>query len=162
MRWNLFRGGIDIAKKQETLRRIDEARFGLDKAYRDVEETVRLAWNQRMVEAQRLSQLESQLSKSNQLVESYQEQFKIGERTLLDLLNTVNNRYGSQVEVETARFAVLFADYGILAATGTLLWTLHLAPPTQAAAYARDAVGVPLTPEAETQKRFSPWGSTRR
>ena len=157
MRWNLYRGGIDIANKQAALRRIDEQRFRLDQAYRDVEETMRLAWNRRVQEAQRLGQLESSLSQLNLLVDSYQEQFKIGERTLLDLLNTQNNKFNTQVAVETARFAVLFADYGVLAAAGGLLATLHLVPPAQAAVYARDAVGSPLTPEAETQKRFSPW-----
>jgi adhesin transport system outer membrane protein len=157
MRWNLYRGGIDIAAKQEALRRIDEARFRLDQAYRDVEETMRLAWNRRTLEAQRLAELESSLKQLNLLVESYTEQFKIGERTLLDLLNTANNRFNTEVAVETAQTAVLFADYGVLAAAGRLLPTLQLAPPTQAAVYARDAVGAPPTPEAETQKRFSPW-----
>jgi adhesin transport system outer membrane protein len=157
MRWNLYRGGIDIANKQAALRRIDEQRFRLDQAYRDVEETMRLAWNRRTFEAQRLAELESSLSQLNLLVVSYQEQFKIGERTLLDLLNTQNNKFNTEVAVETARFAVLFADYGVLAAAGRLLLALQLVPPTQAAAYARDAVGAPLTPEAETQKRFSPW-----
>jgi adhesin transport system outer membrane protein len=160
MRWNLYRGGIDIANKQEALRRIDEQRFRLDQAYRDVEETMRLAWNRRTEEAQRLSELESSVSQLNLLVESYQEQFKIGERTLLDLLNTQNNRFNTEVAVETARFAVLFAGYGILASAGDLLTTLQLVPPTQAAAYTRDALRVPLTPEAETQKRFSPWEPT--
>ena len=157
MRWNLYRGGIDIAAKQEALRRIDQARFRLDQAYRDVEETMRLAWNRRTLEAQRLAELESSLSQLNLLVVSYQEQFKIGERTLLDLLNTQNNKFNTEVAVETARFAVLFADYGVLAAAGRLLLALQLVPPAQAAAYARDAIGAPLTPEAETQKRFSPW-----
>jgi adhesin transport system outer membrane protein len=157
MRWNLYRGGIDIAGKQEALRRIDEARFRLDQAYRDVEETLRLAWNRRTLEAERLAELENSLSQLDLLVVSYQEQFKIGERTLLDLLNTQNNKFNTQVAVETARFAVLFADYGILAAAGSLLPALQLAPPHQARPYARDAVGAPLTPEAETQKRFSPW-----
>jgi adhesin transport system outer membrane protein len=157
VRWNLYRGGINIANKQEALRRIDEARFALDAAYRDVEETMRLAWNRKVTEAQVLSQLESSLSQLNLLVVSYQEQFKIGERTLLDLLNTTNNRFNTQVAVETARYAVLFADYGVLAAGGSLLASLHLEPPRQASAYARAVVRVPPTPEAETQKRFSPW-----
>jgi adhesin transport system outer membrane protein len=156
LRWNLYRGGIDIANKQEALRRIDEARFRLDQVYRDVEETMRLAWNRRVEEAQRLSELKNSLSQLNLLVESYQEQFKIGERTLLDLLNTQNNRFNTQVAVETARTAVLFSDYGILAAAGNLLWALKVVPPAQAAAYARDSVRAPLTPEGETQKRFSP------
>jgi adhesin transport system outer membrane protein len=156
VRWNLYRGGIDIAAKQAALRRIDEARALLDRAYRDVEETMRLAWNRRTLEATRLAELQSSLAQLNLLVESYQEQFKIGERTLLDLLNTQNNRFNTEVAVETARFAVLFADYGVLAAAGILLPSLQLAPPSQAAAYARDALRVPLTPEGETQKRFSP------
>jgi adhesin transport system outer membrane protein len=160
MRWNLYRGGIDIANKQAALRRIDQQRFRLDQAYREVEETMRLAWNRRVLEAQRLGQLESSLSQVDLLVKSYQEQFKIGERTLLDLLNTQNNKFNIQVAVETARFAVLFADYGTLAAAGRLLASLRLLPPTQAAAYARDSVRAPLTPEAETQKRFSPWEPT--
>lgn len=160
MRWNLYRGGIDIANKQAALRRIDEARFILDQAYRDVEETMRLAWNRRTLEAERLAELESSLAQLNLLVVSYQEQFKIGERTLLDLLNTQNNRFNTEVAVETARFAILFADYGVLAAAGTLLPTLQLRPPSQAAAYARDVFRVPPTPEAETQKRFSPWEPT--
>ncbi len=156
MRWNLYRGGIDIANKQEALRRIDQERFRLDQAYRNVEETMRLAWNQKTVEAKRLSELESQLSQSNLLVQSYQEQFKIGERTLLDLLNTQNNRFNTQVAVEGAKFAVLFAEYGILAAAGTLVASLDLSAPAQAAAHTREAVRMPPTPEAETQKRFSP------
>lgn len=160
LRWNLYRGGIDIAKKQAALRRIDEARFRLDRAYRDVEETLRLAWNRREQELKRLAELESSLSQLDLLVVSYQEQFKIGERTLLDLLNTQNNKFNTQVAVETSRFAVLFSGYGILAATGTLLATLDLTPPSQASAYARDAYRVPFTPEAETQKRFSPWEPT--
>lgn len=160
LRWNLYRGGIDIANKQEALRRIDEARFRLDRAYRDVEETLRLAWNRREQELKRLAELESSLSQLNLLVVSYQEQFKIGERTLLDLLNTQNNKFNTQVAVVTSRFAVLFSGYGILASTGTLLATLGLTPPSQASAYARDAYRVPFTPEAETQKRFSPWEPT--
>lgn len=160
LRWNLYRGGIDIANKQEALRRIDASRFRLDQAYRDVEETLRLAWNQRELELKRLSELEKSLAQLNLLVVSYQEQFKIGERTLLDLLNTQNNKFNTQVAVETSKFDVLFAGYGLLAAQGSLLAALNLTPPPQASAYARDAYRVPFTPEAETQKRFSPWEPT--
>jgi len=51
---------------------------------------------------------------------------------------------------------VLFAEYGILAAAGTLVASLDLSAPAQAAAHTREAVRMPPTPEAETQKRFSP------
>ena len=154
-KWNLYRGGIDSANVQEQLRRMDEARFAQDKAYRDVEEAVRLAWNTRIQEQERLGQLQRQLASSKQLVTAYTEQFKVGERSLLDLLDTANTRLNAEVEVVTARYSVWFADYRLLAAEGRLLHSLNIVPPKQATPYARDLVQSPGSLEAETQKRRS-------
>jgi len=155
MRWNLYRGGIDVANWQEQIRRIDEARFALDKAFRDIEEAVRLAWDTRVEEQNRLGQLQRQLSASTQLVDGYTEQFKVGERSLLDLLSTQNSKVNAQIEVVTARYSVLFADYRLLAAAGRLLASLHIIPPKQSDAYARDLVRFPGSLEGDTQKRRS-------
>lgn len=155
VRWNLYRGGIDVANWQEQIRRIDEARFALEKAFRDVEEAVRLAWDTRVEGATRLSQLEQQLSAINELIEGYTEQFKIGERSLLDLLNTQNAKVNTQVEVVSARYGVLFADYRLLAATGRLLFSLDITPPKQFYPYARDLVRFPGSLQGDIQKRRS-------
>ncbi len=155
VRWNLYKGGIDTANWQEQIRRIDEARFALDKAFRDVEEAVRLAWDAREQEQQRLQHLELQLGTTNKLVDAYTEQFKVGERSLLDLLDTQNTRVNSQIEVVTSRYTVLFADYRLLAASGRLLHSLHITPPKQAYGYARNLVDFPGSYEGDTQKRRS-------
>jgi adhesin transport system outer membrane protein len=155
LRWNLYRGGIDAANWQEQIRRIDEARFVLDKAFRDVEEAVRLSWDARLKEQARLSQLQLQLSTSDQLIEGYTEQFKVGERSLLDLLDTQNTRLNAQVEVASARYAALFADYRLLAATGRLLLSMNIALPKQSYGYARDLVRYPGSFPGDTQKRRS-------
>jgi adhesin transport system outer membrane protein len=155
VRWNLYKGGIDTANWQEQIRRINEARFALDKAFRDVEEAVRLAWDAREQEQERLQHLEQQLGSTNELVDAYTEQFKVGERSLLDLLDTQNTRVNAQIEVVTSEHAVLFADYRLLAASGRLLYSLHIAPPKQAYGYARNLVNFPGSLEGDTQKRLS-------
>lgn len=155
VRWNLYKGGIDTANWQEQIRRIDEARYALDKAFRDIEEAVRLAWNAREQEQQRLAQLEQQLAATNKLVDAYTEQFKVGERSLLDLLDTQNTHVNAQIEVVTATYTVLFADYRLLAAAGRLLYSLHITPPKQSYGYARNLVNFPGSLEGDTQKRRS-------
>ena len=154
-RWNLYRGGIDVANLQEQIRRIDEARYALDKAFRDIQEAVGLAWDTRIQEQQRLVKLKQQLASTRQLVEAYTEQFKVGERSLLDLLDTQNTRLNSEIEVVTARYSVWFADYRVLAAEGRLLYSLNIVPPTQSVPYARDLVKSPGALEGDTQKRMS-------
>ncbi len=154
LRWNLFNGGIDSANKQEQLRRIDEQRYRKLNAYRDVEEAVRLAWERRLQQNRRQVRLEEQLASTNKLIQTYSEQFKVGQRSLLDLLDTQNSRFANQIELETARTASKFADYRILTAMGVLLQTLKISAPSQSERNARQIVGVPPTPDAETEKRW--------
>ncbi len=47
-RWNLYRGGIDVAREQEQIRRADEQRYALAQVQREVEQSVRSAWNERV------------------------------------------------------------------------------------------------------------------
>ena len=90
------------------------------------------------------------------MVVAYGEQFKVGDRSLLDLLDTQNTQLNAEVEVERAKNAVLFAEYRILAATGRLLTAIHLDAPTQSATYATQKVRRPATPDGETGRRYSP------
>jgi len=156
LRWNMFKGGIDRANVQEQIRRSDEERFSLRRAHREVEETVRLAWDRRVQQRLRHARLSDQLSSIERLVSSYAEQFKIGDRSLLDLLDTQNTLFNTQVLVETARSAVEFAEYRVLGSTGMLLTTLQITAPDQSDAYARAEHRVPETPDGETQRRMVP------
>ncbi len=156
MSWNIYNGGIDTANRQEQIRRVDEQRKRLHRITREVEEAVRLSWDRRDEQRRRLAELRRQHNAIVQLVRSYTEQFNIGQRSLLDLLDTQNTRVSARIAVETADAAVKFAEYRILASTGTLLRTMSVKAPTASDAYAREMVNVPPTPPAETQTRYSP------
>lgn len=153
LRWNIFDGGIKDAKVQESIRRESEARLGQDFASREVDEAVRISWDRIVRQNALADQYGRQLSASDGLVDSYREQFTIGQRSLLDVLDAQNTRYNVQVLAETARFSARFAEYRLMAATGQLLAYLDLAAPAQADAYAREMLDSPSADAAESRRR---------
>ncbi len=156
MSWNLYNGGIDSANVQEQVRRADEARMALHRIAREVEEGVRLSWDRRRLQSRRLAELDRQLNTQNEVVRYYTEQFQIGQRSLLDLLDAQNSRIAAQIAVATGKSAVQFADYRLLASTNRLLRTLKVQQPAAAKSYAREQFSVPPTPPAETMPRYTP------
>lgn len=127
--WNLYDGGVRPAQIQESLRRENEALLGLHQAGREVSEAVSSAWIRMVGQREVASVYRDQLDASAQLIEAYQEQFDIGERTLLDLLDAQNTRHNLQVLHETAQYSARFAEYRVMAASGSLLSGLGLSAP---------------------------------
>ncbi len=156
MEWNIYNGGIDTANKQEQIRHVDEAFQKLSRITREVEEGVRLSWDRRQQQAKRLKVLLQELSATDQLRSSYTEQFKIGERSLLDLLDTQNTRFNLQTAIATSDAAVKFAEYRLLASTGSLLRTIGVAPVAQARPYARRDANSPETLPPDAYERTEP------
>jgi len=156
LRWTLYNGGINNANVQEQVRRASESRYRLHEMSREAESDVRTAWNRRENQQKLLGQLDQQSRVSDDLVISYREQFNVGRRSLLDVLDAENTRHNVQVERETARFAELFAEYKVLAATHQLLKTLNIPEPKDANPYARAKFNVEPTPPAELWARRYP------
>ena len=153
-RWNLYRGGIDKANEQEQIRRASEQRLVLHQIYREIEEAVRTSWDRRARQASLSTTLRQQSQENARLVSSYREQFRVGQRSLLDVLDAQNTRFNVGVLAATAEYAALFAEYRLLASTGQLLTTLGVTPPNQADAYARAEFNVPPTAATETYARM--------
>ncbi|TGQ63848.1 channel protein TolC [Mesorhizobium sp. M00.F.Ca.ET.186.01.1.1] len=153
LRWNLYRGGIDKANEQEQIRRNSEQRLAVHQVLREIEEAVRTSWDRRFRQADLAKTLKLQAASNEKLVVSYREQFKVGQRSLLDVLDAQNTRFNTATLADTASYASLFAEYRLLAATGQLLKTMDLQPAKQATAYAQTEFAVPETPDTETYAR---------
>lgn len=152
-KWNLYRGGIDQANEQEQIRRASEKRLYLHQIDREVEQAVRESWDRREKQESLSKTLREQANENARLVVSYQKQFQVGQRSLLDVLDAQNTRFNVNVRADTAQYAAIFAEYRLLAATGQLLKTLKLTAPQQSDAYARAEFNVPPTPPTETYPR---------
>nr|ACY24775.1 TolC type I secretion outer membrane protein [uncultured organism] len=144
LRWNIFDGGIREAQVQEQIRRESEAIYAQAQAYREVDEAVRTSWLRLQTQGALAATYNEQLQASAQLISAYREQFGVGERSLLDVLDAQNTRVNVQMLQETASYGVRFAEYRLLASTGDLLAFMGVSAPTQANAYARDAFNVPV------------------
>ena len=151
-RWNLYRGGQDVAKEQERIRRAGEQRHALHQVHREIEESVRIAWDRRSKRSELANTLKQQAATNAQLVSSYREQLRVGQRSLLDVLDAQNTRYNVTVLAKTSQYAAVFEEYRILAATGSLARSLGAAAPEQAQAYARQEFNVPQAADPDYRR----------
>ncbi|MDP3524015.1 MAG: TolC family outer membrane protein, partial [Hoeflea sp.] len=125
-RWNLYRGGRDQAVEQERIRRAGQSRMDNALVHREVQESIQSAWDKRGKRAQQAGLLREQVSASGSLVSSYRDQFRVGERSLLDVLSAQNTRFNTEVLAKTAQYAAIYADYQVLAAMGSLVSAFQL------------------------------------
>lgn len=127
MRYNLYRGGADKARRQAGAEQVEVAREVLNRTRRAVEEETRMAWNSLNTTRQRLIHLRRHVEASEKVMDSYTEQFKLGQRTLLDLLDSKFELYNARTALVSAEYAELFDLYRVLTSTGNLLSSLGLA-----------------------------------
>ena len=121
MRYNLFRGGSDVARIAETRYQVREAEEVARRTERQLEQSVRLSWNAYSSAAERLPFLSKHAESSQLTREAYAKQFSLGQRTLLDLLDTENEAFTAASNLLNGRYVELFSRYRVLADMGILL-----------------------------------------
>lgn len=129
---NLFRGGIDRAARQEAVQRMHQAREERSRIANEQKEEARRSWFAYQASAQRVQQLESAVKDLKETREAYEQQFNIGQRSLLDLLDAENELFTARGQLLSADLNQLRAGYRMLAASGQLLNTMQIAAPKQA------------------------------
>lgn len=134
LRWVLFNGGTKEANVREQYARADQAHGRLFEQSRAAAEDARSAWSRLTNQTALAAELEQQGRITDDLLLSYREQFNIGRRSLLDVLDAQNTRNNVQAQTETARLAKLYAQYRVLAATNRLVECLNVQTPAAARA----------------------------
>ena len=132
MRWNLYRGGADMARKREYEARQAEAESKLSDTQRKIEQQVRQAWAARESARVRAERYAQQVTANQQVLEAYKKQFDAGERTLLDVLDAQNELFVSTSSMLTSYYTALFGDYQVLSDRGALLASVGVAQPVEA------------------------------
>jgi len=141
LKWNVFRGGFDYYRDLETAKQINEAQEIARNTNRQVEAAVRLAYNAYATARDRLPSLDRYVKASDSTRDAYSKQFAIGQRTLLDLLDSENEFFTSRSTYVTALFIELSARFRVLNAMGNLMTAMDIKPPEEA--FARTAGRMP-------------------
>lgn len=125
--FNIFRGGSDRARVRQAGEEVNQARDLREKACRDLRQTLTIAYQ----DTRSLEEQKGYLEKHQLMTEStrraFRDQFNVGQRSLLDLLDTENEYFDAQRAFATARYNLLVAQARTLAGTGQLLRTLGVA-----------------------------------
>ncbi|MDA0262015.1 MAG: TolC family outer membrane protein [Proteobacteria bacterium] len=127
MTYNLYRGGGDTARRRQTRALVAEAQQREGEIRRLVAQAIQVSYNAYQIASDRIPVLEGHVASSTRALAAYYEQFKTGDRTLLDVLNVENEVFGARSNLVNGQFAVLIGYYRILASTGRLLQTLDVA-----------------------------------
>jgi len=127
-----FTGGADTARRKETAYQLSEAKEVRDRTRRQVIESMRLSWHAYERARDALDDLKTHVDASMQASSAYRKQFSIGQRTLLDVLDSENELFTARIDYENGKRDLLFSVYRILAGTGKLLWALHVPVPEEA------------------------------
>jgi outer membrane protein, adhesin transport system len=106
MNWNLFNGGADQARVRQQTNLLSQAADLRDKTCRDTRQTTAIAYNDTRKLVDQLVYLDRNTLAIEKARDAYRQQFDIGQRSLLDLLNSENELY-------TARRAYANAEYDL-------------------------------------------------
>ena len=126
--YNLFRGGSDIARIKQYAAKLNVAMDLRDKACRDVWQTGQIAYNDSVRLGSQIKLLQQHELSTSKARVAYQQQFDIGQRSLLDLLDTENEYYQARRALANAEYDLQLSQVRVLAASGSLLQALQLRP----------------------------------
>ncbi|WP_420788495.1 TolC family outer membrane protein [Vibrio alginolyticus] len=131
LRYNLFNGGSDAANSENFAYQLNKAKDLREGAYRNVEEGLRLSWSALDLTLQQKEFLSDHVDSASETVIAYEKQYRIGKRTLLDLLNTENELFEARKDYLDSKYAEQYAKYRVMNATGQLLSALRVEMPKE-------------------------------
>ena len=127
LNFNLYRGGGDQARLRQAAEQLNAAHDTRERVCRDLRQAVSISVNENRVIEEQLAYLNQHQLSSARAREAYRQQFDIGQRTLLDLLDGENEYFDARRAHTNAYYNRLVAQAGTLARTGALLETLGVA-----------------------------------
>ncbi|WP_420895640.1 TolC family outer membrane protein [Vibrio coralliilyticus] len=129
--YNLYNGGSDSDLSERAAYQLNKAKDLRSNAYRQVEESLRLSWSALDLTLQQKNFLADHVDSASETVIAYEKQYRIGQRTLLDLLNTENELFEARKDYLDAHYAEQYAKYRVMNATGNLLDALLVDVPVE-------------------------------
>lgn len=127
-RYNLFRGGSDRAAQRAAGERIEQAESLRDKACVDLRQTTTIAWTDLRNVQRNLASLKRHRRASDQVVDAYRQQFNIGRRSLLDVLDAENEAFQASRNLVHGRYDERENRARVLHGMGRLLSRMELSP----------------------------------
>lgn len=134
MNYNLFNGMRDKARLQSAAHQINESMDIRNNALRVINENLSLAWNAMQNARLQTPKARDYAEYTARVREAYQQQFSLGQRTLLDLLDSENELFTANRRYTEVRYNEEYSMYRVVTAMGDLLRQQQVVVPAEAVA----------------------------
>lgn len=137
LQYNLLNGGADKARVEQIEHLSERQKELINRAKREIELEVRLAWNALENAESRLPGLLQRVEAAEKTREAYALQFRVGQRTLLDLLDSENELLSAGLDYTNVYYDRIYACYWLMQSMGKLLETMAIEQREEALTVAR-------------------------
>ncbi len=121
IRYNLFRGGADFAAIYQARERANASHFREANAVREIKEAIASVWNTLHANRIRNHQNEIRVQTAIEVTKAYNQQFSLGKRSLLNLLDTERELFSAKSDLVNSRFDVYRDSYNLFSKMGVLV-----------------------------------------
>ena len=121
VRWNIFNSGADVAERRAASARMRQTRQVMYNFMDDLKLDVESTWVNYQAAQEQYNHYSKAIEYNKYTRTAYREQFQIGKRSILDVLDTESELYNSATQAETARGNILVGAYRLTALTGNML-----------------------------------------
>lgn len=125
--WNLFNSFSDVNRSRQYAEQLNVAKDLRDKTCRDVRQTLAIAYNDTRKLTEQLGYLDQHQLSIEKARDAYRKQFDIGQRTLLDLLDTENELFQAKRAYTNAEYDLSISYVRAHAGMGSLVEAMGLA-----------------------------------
>ncbi|MFT2111810.1 TolC family outer membrane protein [Marinomonas sp. 2405UD68-3] len=129
LRYNLYRGGSDKQRLSITEQQIIQAQEVRRDTIRGTELTVRLAWAAHKATAAQKKYMQQHVIATKESQMAYENQFRLGRRTLLDVLDSENELFQARQDYVNTDYDELFSEFRLFNSKGQLMRALRVYSP---------------------------------
>lgn len=124
-KYNIFNGFINQARTERERAFLQEAQAELDVVTDETINDLKTAYMTYKTSSNQLKELKALIEENQKIVNIYQDQFKTGVRSFIDLLNVQSDLYNSKIELINTRKVFLISYYKVLKSLSALQTTFE-------------------------------------
>ena len=126
VRWNIFNSGADMAERSAAAARVRHTRQTMYNFMDELKLDMESTWTNYQAAQEQFKHYSKAIEYNQYTRTAYAEQFQIGRRSILDVLDAESELYNSATQAETAHGNILVGAYRMCALTGKLLPQLSI------------------------------------
>lgn len=120
VKYNIFSGGTQVEQYKTDHANYIRAQFDLEATHRELYDTVSTTWDALQVTTTRMPYLQGYQDQAYNVFLDYKREYKVGQRSLFDVLNAENEYYNARINYLTGYNEWLDNHYRLLAMMGKL------------------------------------------